>query len=474
MATIIRLDQIVRDNSTQARHYGLNGSVVYDYEELMKAGTVFPPIIVYHDGSGKEFWLADGFHRVAAARQAGATEIAAEVRAGTQRDAILYANGEANRDHGLQLTRDDKRRRVENMLKDDEWSQWSNRQIAKHCGVSHEFVSIMRERLKPVVPDERANEEYRKHQARHWGVSNGTEFWNLVIGLRLDKQTILEQLQPGAKALTDLPNEGGSKDVIWQRLFELAKERIAAIHPVDSVIVHLASKRCWKVTGHNAGSYGVVIFAKDLKHPDEREEHIQISGIAAATPYNIEMYLKPELPELKVGDRVVTRTGHEGTVASISGAAINVETVNGTHRHKRETLTLVNGNVATEQPQTDTSENPYTEDDRVSFMDRPGTIRYIKDEQCGVYFDESKTTHYYHWSRLVRLEDAPESGNVATSDDDKLTLMETVYTYLSGNLGIGQVSPLDFDELIEWLTEQRNELDAEQTYSEMIAKNEVY
>src|SRR5690554_4451177 len=104
MATIIRLDQIIQDNSTQARRFGLNGSVVYDYAELMKAGHVFPPIVVFSDGTDK-VWLADGFHRVAAAKEAGATEIAAEVRAGTQRDAMLYANGEANRDHGLQLTR---------------------------------------------------------------------------------------------------------------------------------------------------------------------------------------------------------------------------------------------------------------------------------------------------------------------------------------------------------------------------------
>lgn len=379
MATIIRLDQIIQDNSTQARRFGLNGSVVYDYAELMKAGHVFPPIVVFSDGTDK-VWLADGFHRVAAAKEAGATEIAAEVRAGTQRDAMLYANGEANRDHGLQLTREDKRNRVENMLKDEEWSQWSDRQIAKHCGVSHTFVAIMRGRLQEQSGNVATKE-------RHWALSNGMAFWSLVEKLELDKTTILEQIQPGAKVLTDLPNENLAKQDVWHKLYDLAKERIASIHPVGSMIIHLASKRVFRVTGHNAGSYGLVIFGKDMKEPDGKDEHIQADGIARATQAEIERYLQPKAPEFIRGDK-------DGT--------------------------------------------PLTEDDVRAFQQM-----------------------------------AP-NGNVATSDDDKLALMHTIYTYLSGNLGIGQITPLDFDELIEWLTEQRNQLEVEQTHSEIIAKNEAW
>ena len=61
----------------------------------------FPPVIVFREGD--DYWLADGFHRVAARRQAGIRHIEAEIREGTKRDAVLYAAG-ANAHHGLRRT----------------------------------------------------------------------------------------------------------------------------------------------------------------------------------------------------------------------------------------------------------------------------------------------------------------------------------------------------------------------------------
>ena len=62
---------------------------VTDYAEALTAGAIFPPVVVFSDGSA--FWLADGFHRLKAHREAGLAEIACEVRDGTQRDAVLYS-----------------------------------------------------------------------------------------------------------------------------------------------------------------------------------------------------------------------------------------------------------------------------------------------------------------------------------------------------------------------------------------------
>lgn len=134
---------ITLDDEIQPRQQ-LDETVVAEYSEAMKCGAVFPPVIVYYDGS--KFWLADGFHRVCANQKNNAQEILAEVKPGTRREACLYAVG-ANAAHGLRRTNADKRRSVERLLRDDEWSQWSNREIARRCGVDHVTVGNVRREL---------------------------------------------------------------------------------------------------------------------------------------------------------------------------------------------------------------------------------------------------------------------------------------------------------------------------------------
>lgn len=138
--TMLKLETIRTDGGTQSRA-ALNPAVVEDYAQIVRDGTDFPPVVVFHDG--KKYWLADGFHRMAAYEKAGATEIAADIRQGDKRDAILFSVG-ANAEHGLRRTNDDKRRAVMVLLNDKEWSQWSDREIAKRCGVSDRFVNGLR------------------------------------------------------------------------------------------------------------------------------------------------------------------------------------------------------------------------------------------------------------------------------------------------------------------------------------------
>lgn len=122
------------DGGTQAR-LKLDQDVVKNYAEAMREGDQFPPVIVYHDGS--DYWLADGFHRYFAVKNNATTTIEAEVRTGTLRDAILFsfsANDPTKR--GLSPTAEDLRNMVRNMLLDEEWSKWTNAEIARHVGVS--------------------------------------------------------------------------------------------------------------------------------------------------------------------------------------------------------------------------------------------------------------------------------------------------------------------------------------------------
>lgn len=139
----IRVGDITADDALQARAV-ISEATIGEYAEAMAAGAIFPPITVFHDGA--VYWLADGFHRMAAARRTGLDTIEADVREGSARDAKLYATG-ANVTHGLRRTNADKRRAVTALLEDAEWSAWSDREIARQCGVTHPFVAKVRAEL---------------------------------------------------------------------------------------------------------------------------------------------------------------------------------------------------------------------------------------------------------------------------------------------------------------------------------------
>jgi hypothetical protein len=67
----------------------MSEEVVQEYARAMKAGAVFPPLVVF--GNDDCLILADGFHRYEAAPQAGRIAFDCEVRPGGVREAILYA-----------------------------------------------------------------------------------------------------------------------------------------------------------------------------------------------------------------------------------------------------------------------------------------------------------------------------------------------------------------------------------------------
>jgi hypothetical protein len=115
------------------------------YARAMEAGAEFPPVVVFYDGT--DYWLADGYIRVSAARQLALPSIAADVRMGDRRDATLYAMG-ANVPKELPRSRDDVRRVVAKMLQDPEWGTWPAEDIARHCGVRKSYVKSIEKGLR--------------------------------------------------------------------------------------------------------------------------------------------------------------------------------------------------------------------------------------------------------------------------------------------------------------------------------------
>jgi len=139
----LAIAQIRLDGGTQSR-LALNEEYINELVQAVSEGETLPPVIIYADGSA--YWLADGFHRYHALKRSAQETIASELRPGTRRDAVLYAVG-ANAQHGLRRTNADKRRAVETLLQDSEWARWSDREIARRCGVSHDFVNRLRATL---------------------------------------------------------------------------------------------------------------------------------------------------------------------------------------------------------------------------------------------------------------------------------------------------------------------------------------
>lgn len=144
------LDKIDRDAGTQIR-LKINQEVVEEYAECMKNGDRFPPITVFKCKEGRRvfYTLADGFHRCLAAELNKQKTISCEILEGEARDALEYAL-KANSAHGLRRTNKDKRNAVKIALKDEEWVEYSNNEIARLCAVSEFLVRTVRKEVTSI------------------------------------------------------------------------------------------------------------------------------------------------------------------------------------------------------------------------------------------------------------------------------------------------------------------------------------
>jgi ParB-like nuclease domain len=83
--TVLRIDDLLADAPIDPEAH-LEAARVESYAQMLDA---LPPVVVFDTPEG--MLVADGYHRVAAARQRGWETVEAEVRRGSQRDALEYA-----------------------------------------------------------------------------------------------------------------------------------------------------------------------------------------------------------------------------------------------------------------------------------------------------------------------------------------------------------------------------------------------
>jgi len=138
---LLEIERIRTDGGTQPR-VEMHPGVVEEYAEVLRDGGTLPPLVVYQDVEGI-YWLASGFHRLAAARLAGRTHVDCTVRRGSLREARLFA-ASTNGEHGLRRTPADQYRAVHLVLADDEGATWTDEHIAQHCRVSLRLVRALR------------------------------------------------------------------------------------------------------------------------------------------------------------------------------------------------------------------------------------------------------------------------------------------------------------------------------------------
>jgi len=134
-----------RDGGTQPRAF-INTATVDEYAENLGEGISLPPATVFYDG--ENYWLADGYHRTAAAESLKWETYPCEVIQGSREDAQWYSYG-VNKDHGLRRTNRDKQAAVEAALKHPRATsgEMSNYEIAAHCGVAEKTIRNHKEAI---------------------------------------------------------------------------------------------------------------------------------------------------------------------------------------------------------------------------------------------------------------------------------------------------------------------------------------
>jgi hypothetical protein len=147
---LVPIEQIAFDSHETQSRVSIDPNTVEEYTEVYRdKPTTMPPIALFVEdgakGKSARYFIGDGWQRALAAREAGLKSIKADVHTGTVRDAILWSVGSNSR-HGRPRTSADRKKAIETLLHDSEWSKKSDRWIADVCDVSPAYVGRIRNR----------------------------------------------------------------------------------------------------------------------------------------------------------------------------------------------------------------------------------------------------------------------------------------------------------------------------------------
>jgi DNA modification methylase len=238
------------DGDTRAR-IDINPAVACRYADLLRMDVRLLPVTVFFDG--EFYWLSDGFYRVDAAKQVGQTSILASIESGTRREAQLHAMC-ANSKHGSPPTSRDKKNAALTLLGDEEWSTWSNYQIAAHSGCTEGSI---RNYIKQLQKEGTAkNAQMKKY------IKDGKVCTMNTAGLKRKPEPVLEP-QVFA-ALSGLPIADDCAQI--SALLKL---------PVEDQLRVVSIIECWQSDGKTLSFSEAARELRDQKVAEEREQRVQ-------------------------------------------------------------------------------------------------------------------------------------------------------------------------------------------------------
>lgn len=215
------IDMIEATTATQVR-VKLDKGKIAEYQEDIENGAIMPAVDVYAEQGSARHILADGFHRLMAAVNAGKTEIEVVVHEGGMHKALIHALG-ANGDHGLRRSNADKVNAVRLALKDPEISGHTQQEIADICGVSKKTVS------RVSLRDTTSNKPGKKVKPEENGPENNRPTLPEPTQAEIER----DELRAALKAVRAFPYEG--KDAVK---LELDPDDLEALEYCSAWMAH--------------------------------------------------------------------------------------------------------------------------------------------------------------------------------------------------------------------------------------------
>ncbi len=220
------LDQILADPLLQPRVEGVDPGHVRYLETVVEH---WPPLrVVPHEG---RYLLVDGFHRYAAARHLGLAEVPVVVLQVSPDDDLASLAFDLNASHGRPLSLGDRRAFASYLLK--RHFQWSDREVARRCGLAQATVAKIRRELERAeqicVAGTRVGRDGRSYPARQQQSEKTTTLRELLDGVfnALDR-TGHRQITRYLQKLADLLEEQDDLDK-FETIDDAARACIAVL-----------------------------------------------------------------------------------------------------------------------------------------------------------------------------------------------------------------------------------------------------